>query len=313
MEAHLGLLRIVTSATGATTHVNRRTAGLFRGMRDGRLVVPGRSHSQRGILLIVGVCANIAKVSFGGVRIRIDNRVFVEHLPIGLIFGKLFEVGNLVLDLRLNSAESLRNLCLRKAHLVSFVVHEPGLRFVFRHNWFVSPLSTGNNNVGRAAFTLSESWFLELSSLLPASFRRSICSLLSNPLGWFSLFNLCLEGQVTLLVLLLAVLACEARLLAARAGTAGPRGTKVHHNGRRKLITHLVSSFRVNLILLMVFMWHRLRVHTLSAANSSTICNSHIVLTIVAKLKAGTRLILAAMVAGALCMVGWATVGHWGV
>ena len=107
MEAHMGLLRIVTSTGAATADVKRRTAGLFRGIGYGRLVVPRRSHPQRGILLIVWVSANIAEVSLGRVRIGVDHWIFVEHLSIGLIFGKPFEVSNLVLDLRLNSAESL--------------------------------------------------------------------------------------------------------------------------------------------------------------------------------------------------------------
>lgn len=41
------------------------------------------------------------------VRVSINNRVFVEHLSIGLVFGKALEVSNLVLDLGLHLAQTL--------------------------------------------------------------------------------------------------------------------------------------------------------------------------------------------------------------
>ena len=45
------------------------------------------------------LATKIAVVLLFRVRIGVDYRVFIEHLPIGLIFRQRLEIGDLILDL----------------------------------------------------------------------------------------------------------------------------------------------------------------------------------------------------------------------
>ena len=101
LEAHLSLL---WHEATASAHIKRRAAHLVSISIDRRWV---RANSQRCVFLIVGVSAHVAKVLLSWVRVRIDDRVLVEHLPIGLVLRQMLEVSDLVLDLRLNAAETL--------------------------------------------------------------------------------------------------------------------------------------------------------------------------------------------------------------
>ena len=84
--------------------------------------------------------ANITVVLLFRVWIGIDYRVFIEHLPVGLISRKRLEIGDLILDLRLNLFVALGGLHLRKLSFLAVIVGEASLRFVFRHNVVPLPM-----------------------------------------------------------------------------------------------------------------------------------------------------------------------------
>ena len=127
--------------------------------------------------------------------------------------------------------------------MVTTAVVEPGLSLVLWHKVVATSLWALNAwlVVVRTAISvsiLSESWILRavLSLFVVLGFRLP----LSNASCCMS-FKLLLHGESNLILLLKSLLTGESWLFAARAPTAGPRWGKVHNDGNRHFISHLVA------------------------------------------------------------------------
>ena len=75
--------------------------------------------------------AHVPKVLLIRVRICIDDGLLAEHLPVLLVLRQAFKVGDLVLDLRFNSAKATAESLWRQPALFTMVVSKPGLGLIF--------------------------------------------------------------------------------------------------------------------------------------------------------------------------------------
>ncbi len=70
-----------------------------------------RPHPKRCIPLVRRVHATVAVVILVRVRVRVYDRVFIEHLTVRMVFSKVLIVCHLILDLGLHHTEALGSFC----------------------------------------------------------------------------------------------------------------------------------------------------------------------------------------------------------
>ena len=64
------------------------------------------------------------------VRIRVNDRLLAEHLPVLFVFRQASEVSDLGLDFRFNFAKATAESLWRQPTLFTVVVGEPGLSLI---------------------------------------------------------------------------------------------------------------------------------------------------------------------------------------
>ena len=101
-----------------------------------------RAHSQRSIFLVWRMYWDIAIVLLIWVWICIHYRVFVEHLPVRLIFGETLEVSYLILDFRLNFTQFFGHFLSWKTARSPITVLKSGFSLVFWNYVFPGTLRT---------------------------------------------------------------------------------------------------------------------------------------------------------------------------
>ena len=181
-------------------------------------------------------------------RVCVHDRIFVEHLPVGLIPRKRLIVRYLRLNLRLNFAQVFGQFAFWKLIPFAVVVCKARLSFILWYDVILEPLRAHLSTLNRIARAPMRhlpvcSWcsgrcLVVSLKLLPVTYS------LSGTLGWLLLVFVKivdLPWDRYSIHFLFLVLAGEARHLSVRTGAARLRWAKLHGHGTRHLVSHLVS------------------------------------------------------------------------